>query len=60
MVPRPLSSYPKAEIFIKNIESIFQKPFGNNFKLNLCTIRVGITYINGNNASKIGLFRGVK
>ena len=56
MVPRPLFCYPKAEIFIKNIESIFQKPFGNNFKLNLYTIIVGITYKNGNNASKLGFF----
>ena len=60
MVPRPLYCYPKAAIFIKNIESIFQKPFGNNFKLKVYTIRVGITYKNGNNASKLGRFRGVK
>ena len=42
--------------FIKHVESIFKKRFGDNFKLNIYLILFGPTHKIGNNTSKLGIF----
>ena len=46
----------KTNNFIKQVEPIFKKRFGDNFKLNVYLIAFGQTYKIGNNASKLGHF----
>ena len=50
----------KTNNFVKQIEPIFKKLFGDNFKLNVNSMVFGPTHKIGNNASKLGFFSGVK
>ena len=42
--------------FIKQVEPVFKKLFGDNFKLNVYLMVFGPTHKIGNNASKLGVF----
>ena len=46
----------KTNNFIKQVEPIFKKRFGDNFKLNVYLIAFGRTHKIGNNVSKLGHF----
>ena len=46
----------KNYFFIKHVEPIFKKPFGDNFQLNVYLIVFGPTQKIGNTASKLGIF----
>ena len=46
----------KTNNFVKQVELIFKKLFGDNFKLNVYPMVFGPTHKIGNNASKLGIF----
>ena len=52
----PFSIARKTFFFIKHVEPIFKKRFGDNFQLNVYLIVFGPTQKIGNTASKLGIF----